>query len=283
MNLDCIKKYYDKNLSRVTKYYGTSLDEFTVDSIHDLRVSIKRLRALNRMVKWIEPEWNQKKSFKPIRSLFKRAGKARDIHVQQELVRDYTAKLDLNLSEYYNSLKQKELKAKKKYLKFAEKFDLIVLEKNWNDLAETLKEYTPESLTDNIRKCLGDNLEQLISYKNKAGLEQDDYHKIRILSKESRYILEVLQICVPETDFKELDIKIRDLHRALGKWHDCQVGIDFLKDFLGECKSADFFDPESYAKLEDTLKSEMKSHMIEFEEKWQKFESHSLTSDFIEG
>ena len=112
----CLLKYYTSRCQNIQGHFFNAANYFDPDGIHDLRVEIKQLRAFFRLIEWIAPKFSAKKNLRNFRKLFKAASDLRDIHVQQELTRKWAKDMEVFLSEYYNSLKQKELPARKKFL-----------------------------------------------------------------------------------------------------------------------------------------------------------------------
>lgn len=85
------------------------------------------------------------------RKLFKSAADLRDVHVQQDLTRAWACEMHVFFSGYYNTLKQQERPARRKFAAFLRKFDLdreaarnTHSSKSLHDVGTTLKR-PPES------------------------------------------------------------------------------------------------------------------------------------------
>lgn len=265
---------YYGNLQRIVEEnYNLAVRFADVEGVHDMRVGIKRLRAYFNLIEWINPVFQAKQNLKPIRRLFKAAGKIRDIHVQQELMMRWATELNLEMSEYYNFLKQKETEERKRFTDFAKKkFDLKVFQSNWTLIQNVLSFISTEYIQYKSEERFNAQIEGLIKFKEKENFVEDDYHAIRILSKETRYTLEVLQACFPPKNiWTQLNETLRKVHQALGRWHDDDVSLLVLDGFLLSYAGKSFFDRNSYVKFKKSLADDKLKQMAEFEQRWLDF------------
>lgn len=265
---------YYGNLQRIVEEnYNLAVRFADVEGVHDMRVGIKRLRAYFNLIEWINPVFQAKQNLKPIRRLFKAAGKIRDIHVQQELMMRWATELNLEMSEYYNFLKQKETEERKRFTDFAKKkFDLKVFQSNWTLIQNVLSFISTEYIQYKSEERFNAQIEGLIKFKEKENFVEDDYHAIRILSKETRYTLEVLQACFPPKNiWTQLNETLRKVHQALGRWHDDDVSLLVLDGFLLSYAGKSFFDRNSYVKFKKSLADDKLKQMAEFEQRWMDF------------
>lgn len=270
---ECLWTYYG-NLQRIVEEnYNLAVRFADVEGVHDMRVGIKRLRAYFNLIEWINPVFQAKQNLKPIRRLFKASGKVRDIHVQQELIKRWVTELDLEMSEYYNFLKQKETEERKRFADFAKKkFDLKVFQSNWTLIQNVLSFISTEYIQFKSEERFNAQIEELIKFKEKENFVEDDYHAIRILSKETRYTLEVLQTCFPPKNiWTQLNETLRKVHQALGRWHDDDVSFLFLDGFLLSYAGKSFFDRNSYVKYKKSLVDDKMKQLAEFEQRWLDF------------
>ncbi len=269
---ECLWTYYGNIQRIIEENYNLAAKYSDEDGIHDMRVAIKRMRAYFHLIEWINPVFQAKQTLKPIRRLFKAAGNVRDIHVQQELVRKWTCELGLEMSEYYNFLKQREMEERKRFLPSAKKFDLGIFLKNWSLIKNSLAFISTEYIQYKAEERLKTQIEDLVKFRAKENFIEDDYHAIRIISKETRYTLEVLQECFPLKDiWAPLNEALRKVHQALGRWHDDDVAHQFLDDFLLIHSGKSFYHRDSYTKYKRKLTNDKKKQLREFEQRWMEF------------
>lgn len=264
--------HYQSLYQRFRKNFKRAAEDFEVEGVHDLRVDIKRFRAFFHLIESINPIFQAKLHFKPIRRLFKSAGPLRDAHVQQASVQKWSAKLELELSEYFNYLKQKEMKGRKDFSKCAKKFDFQVFNSNWIKIRQMLMYISADYIQHKSEEKFQQMVLDIIQFKNNQDFKEDDYHSIRILSKEARYILEILQKCFPAQEaWEELNKSLRSLHQALGKWHDCDIALQFLEGFFLDYTGSDLFSSDSYSQYSEGLIKEKQAMLNRFETHWKKF------------
>jgi len=278
---ESFKRYYDSRVEGIKKDFINAFRYHTIDGIHDFRVDIKRLRAFFDLIGWIDPFFDSRRNFREIRRIFKSAGKVRDVHVQQELVRNNYTKASLNLNEYVNYLKQKEMAARAVFRSFAVKFDFNRFGAAWILIEGSLGNIDIDYIKYKTEQRLHNCIKELVDFKDKTALSGDDHHKIRILAKEARYTLEILESSFPVKEFVEtLDDDLRDLHRALGKWHDCQVGLIYLERFIEKDAHHPLMDSNSYKEYSNLLKSQAAANLDGFEKKWSEFRKLLRLHDF---
>jgi len=239
------KNYYLARESAINRYFVSASKNGNEDSIHELRVEIKKMRAFLELIKGITPYFDLKRAYKPIKNLFKTAAPIRDAQVLQTMTREYISEvgLDVNLSEYFNILKHKEMSGRKEFSRFCRKFDIAVFKKNWSAIDKALAGVAKygESLKsdeDKIRTYSKSYLQSLFNIlddlKNKSVLEEKDFHYIRILCKKTRYTLEILSdLFLPES-FEFMNNSLKLVHQPLGHWHDTDAAIALINAVLSD-------------------------------------------------
>jgi CHAD domain-containing protein len=233
------KNYYIERESGVTGHFMSASENGNENAIHELRVEIKKIRAFLDLIKGITPYFDLKKTYQPIKSLFKAAAPIRDAQVLQTMTREYISEvgLDVNLSEYFNILKQKEMSGRKEFLKFSKKFDMSVFRKTLYAVEKALAVLT-KSDEDKIRTYSKGYLQSLFNIlddlKNKSVLEEKDFHYIRILCKKTRYTLEILSDLFSPESFELMNNSLKLVHQPLGQWHDTDAAIALINAVLSD-------------------------------------------------
>lgn len=272
----CLLAYYITRCQQIQKHFDMALTYFDVDGIHDLRVEIKRLRSFFQLIEWIMPAFPAKRNIRQIRRLFKSVAELRDIHVQQQLTRTWSQSLGVFLSEYYNILKQKELSAREEFAAFASQCDLHkTLAKNEKRVNQVFESLVKETVVIKIQERIEHLLRQVLEY-GVNGHQEDNLHKVRILTKETRYIAEIAQKCFPELGYNDLFIQhLKGIHQTLGHWHDIQVAFEHLENFEAEYSQPDAAPPFTtqavYERLTVMLQDQQISLRKNFDERWEEF------------
>lgn len=272
MSSEFIKEYFFSQEDIIQRNFQLVSKDFDVEGIHDLRVGVKRIWAVLNLLGWIIPEFEPKKVLKKLNRFFKAAGKLRDIHVQQEITGKWIAEKKLELSEYYNYLKEREWAERKGFSQSCREFSPKILMNIWYQVEKVIQYLPYDYIQPKTVARFKEMVSQLIEFKKKQNFVEDDYHKIRILSKETRYTLEILEQsgCI-DKNLERLNQSIREIHRALGKWHDDVVGIHMLEEYLEQNSSQDFFHEDSYISFLQYLNNEKNDLIKEFEINWKAF------------
>ena len=274
---DCLLAYYRARCDILEDAFFKSATYFDPDSIHDLRVEIKQLRAFFRLLEFIAPKFKAKKHIQRFRALFKAAGDLRDVHVQQELTRKWSQELGEFMSEYYNSLKQKEFPAREIFSQFAHEFELekeIAI--NRKRISHALKGLLQKELSERLQQRINAQLQKVLELGTQASDDESRLHKLRIHSKETRYTLDIAKRCLPESEYwNALNDRLRALHHTLGKWHDGDVARDHILEFQQEARVAEGNNPqrhsEIYQQLLQQMQAEKATHLESFHIAWGEF------------
>jgi CHAD domain-containing protein len=258
-----LRKYFDSR----RETFGTALEAarlyYAVEGIHDLRVEIKRLRALYKMVEFIAPSFESKRSAAPLKDLFRSAGRLRDIDIQQAIVLPYLERLDLR--EYFNHLKQQELGLRKSFAGLAGPRYMKSLVVNEARISETLAVATPlhmqKQMRKRIRKLTG-KLDRLIGQSH---LKNDDLHATRKVSKELRYALDMWQHCYGRLPAAEsTSERLKEAYNALGEWHDATLTMASVQRILKRHRESHLADPAAYRTFERRLRDRAGRHLAAF-------------------
>jgi CHAD domain-containing protein len=267
----CLLKQYQLLCEELQDHFAMAVEYFDPDGVHDLRVGIKRLRAFFRLIEAITPAFPARKNLRKTRRLFKAAGELRDVHVQQELTRNWAKEFGLPVTAYYNSLKHQELQARRRFRTFVESFDLSQeFRKNQTNIRRTLRKVSPDEAAANARARIEQLIGGIIIFGRQTGLQEASLHKIRIQAKESRYTVEFTRACFPKLGYdKTLIRQLRGLHQVLGQWHDDEVALEYVQRFHQEGSSAPA--EQAYEHLVSHLQQEKRDLFLAFEHRWSEF------------
>ncbi|MCX7000357.1 MAG: CHAD domain-containing protein, partial [Candidatus Sumerlaeota bacterium] len=104
--LPLLKKYREKFLQTATKIK----DETASDTVHDLRVSIRRLRALITLFNDIFPKLKPKAFNRALRRLLRPYGSLRDQYIQMNILKASISQDEQFLNPYLDRLNKKVAK-----------------------------------------------------------------------------------------------------------------------------------------------------------------------------
>jgi CHAD domain-containing protein len=256
---EALLEYFQKYQQHLEHYLALCIEDPDSEIVHQLRVSIKRLRAVLHFAEHVagNDDINAKKQLKSLRKLFKVAGRIRDVQVQQNLIPAYETRLNSKFGHYLSYLEKLEKQYVKNFNTFIENArPLHKLTARGELIEKSLALLTPEEIRSRAEQLISSRCHHL---RQMLGANPDDkqLHEMRTIIKQMRYIMSVMQKSAPES--AEAAVSITDLTEAeelLGKWHDVVVGIEFLSNFREKTESKHARSDESYIHLAKTLAAE---------------------------
>jgi CHAD domain-containing protein len=202
----------------INHYLVKSPDTFTSIDFHQLRLGIKKLNAFLDLVAFCSKDFNRKKILKPFTEIFRKAGKIRELQIEQLTIRKHNTKGFLK--EYSTKLKLEISTEKSGFFILVNKLYPKIRKKQ-----EELITYPIEINTKNCKEYFRKksvNIEKIIS---KRRLKRKKLHQLRKQLKTFNYNLKAL---FSENKATKTPLK-SGLTSLLGKWHDCEVLLQHLK------------------------------------------------------
>ena len=231
-------------------------DPLEAEAVHDVRVSIKKIRSLFLLLKFVSQEnFNYKKSYSEFKPLFKKLGFLRDVQVQSILLISYEGELEVKLSDYsafLEKLNGKEREKIKKWLpsNIPPDWDYLYILIN-NIVDFSVPGFIIHKSNMFIENKLDEIRELLPAHENKT------LHKIRRLLKEIRYIIDCLTGFSGENIFNPvMHINIKLIEDDLGNWHDRVVSAQLLERFYSKTKNENLRSDPAYIRLNDLIRRE---------------------------
>ncbi|MCE9539804.1 MAG: CHAD domain-containing protein [Bacteroidetes bacterium] len=215
-----LKKKLKKRSHTIDFLLGKPVWEFTLEDFHKLRTEIKKLKALYKLVHFCSKKMEWKKEFKPFRSIFKQAGKVRELHVEEASLKKYV--LYKGLKKHLQNLKKARLEEKRIFFLLINANLRNRLKKSNNKVFTLIKiidKNDPQLYLNKKRK----EIKNLILGKQ---LKIERAHELRKLIKEFHYTIKNLNFSKQIKLVEETE----PLQNLLGKWHDCEV----IKQHLNE-------------------------------------------------
>lgn len=210
-----VSKYARKRfelLIRHLKKYGQSRD---LELLHEMRLEIKKIKALLNLTEFSVKGFNGHKHFKPIRTIFREAGKIREPEVLYQLLLRY------GIDDVGNSLKREseEGTAQSMRLQLEIAGFIKTVKLSEKVLAKVISKVEMDDVRDFLRNKKLELQEQLES-KWHAGV----LHKARKMSKEIVYLSGITR-----KTKRKLDPFFDAIQNAIGTWHDKQVLLPIVK------------------------------------------------------
>lgn len=233
--------YYLKSCDQFLLNYRQALSGFDVEAVHDMRVAVKRIRAVNLLLDQLIPEkTNAAGEERIIRGLFRLSGKIRDHQVQLQLLSEYTAESGTPFVAYQQYLKKGEHKAIRKFVGYLAETDAeaAIEDMQKHDL-DRISLSGNHAITGHIVRIANELLAGARSVSHDR-YHDEHLHEIRRKIKYCLFLLNVFDKDDP--NLSKVGSSLKKLEKAglmLGNWHDHVVAVEMLKKFFGQSDEKD--------------------------------------------
>lgn len=257
---ESIHEYYLHQHRNIEHYLELCMSHPEAELVHELRLSIKRLRAFHKLAEQLYSGDNAGhiNIKQRVRKLYKVAGQLRDTQVQIHLLTSLEEKTGMEYPGFGKWLLKRE---KKRISRFERKPQQLVphsTNQNTHEkIGKLLALATDETLLIGVREALS-GLYQKAQKLSVGSMNERNLHFIRTHTKQMKYILNIMNHSYPDFVFREISIdSLREIEVAAGHWHDNLVRIKLLDKFMNKLKSADEEVKLTYQKLYTACKTEL--------------------------
>jgi CHAD domain-containing protein len=251
------------------------------EALHDLRVSVRRTRSLQRELKHVFPPKELKRFRKEFRRLQKVTGPTRDLDVYLLGFGEMTHGLpDLErVQAVLEERRATERAAMEIALQSERTRELLA---GWRALIETLPQSPVEDRPAAVRP-IGDvaakRIERVYREMVRMGRKIGDdsphsaLHDLRKKGKELRYLLEFFASLFPREVTKPMVTTLKSLQDTLGRFQDREVQADLIASLQDEIAAADGSGAtlESMRSLIEQLHGDQDAARAEFGERFAAF------------
>ncbi|MEE8583791.1 MAG: CHAD domain-containing protein [Acidobacteriota bacterium] len=238
MDLGKVRRYSAQRFEEIRRHFALASQSSDPEAIHQMRVEIKRLKAFFQLLEGLCADFRAKKNLKPIRPIFKSAGRLRDLQLQIGLARQWMDDSGRDLEAFCQHLAEREQQAQLGFRKKSSLFDAAAIEAKEERVSRVLGSLTARQSRLRAAELL-EGLQSELLERGQASKAQDDLHPLRILAKQARHTAELLQMCLrtspPPNQVLEA---LRAAEQALGQWHDQEVALGFVEAFRQESETS---------------------------------------------
>lgn len=230
---------FDNRWDGYRKQLQAARREISEDSIHDLRVSARRLQALSTIIRGLDSHPRVKKLRRFIRKQLNELDDLRDTQVIVGEAGRRVANLpQLAPFSTYLQVRSEELAgAAHKDLRNPKPSDL---KEQVKEIRKVVKKHSDD--VDSVERLLGavDKAHRRTRgrFDKLDANDPNTIHRVRIAFKEFRYMVEVVQPFLPDypNDYPD---KMHDYQDAMGQVHDTTVFLDTLKEYEQDLQQHD--------------------------------------------
>jgi CHAD domain-containing protein len=257
---ESIHEYYLHQHRNIEHYLELCLSHPEAELVHELRLSIKKLRAFHKLAEQLFVG-NLGEHFyikHRVRQLYKIAGQLRDTQVQIHLLTSIEEKTAIEYPEYGKWLLRRE---KKRISRFASKPRQVVPHSTAQITHEKIGKLLALADDEAILEGAGNALAGLYQKAQKLSsvkMNESKLHMIRTFTKQMKYILNIMNHSYPDFSFDEISLdSLKEIEVAAGHWHDNLVRIELLDKFMDKLNPDDENEKFKYQKLYKICQSEM--------------------------
>jgi CHAD domain-containing protein len=228
-----------------------------VESIHQLRVNIKKIRAV---IHFLEISGGGKRNpgmTSILKPLFKNAGTVREIQVNKSLLKSYHLPVHA-LSDYNAFLESEEKTAISVFHQELAYARQERLKKKISTFRKNLSSPPNKEIRKNAEAYLQKHLLKIQKLLD-LPLHEEDIHLIRKYLKAMDPIMGILYRLNEESKFRRLQAGIRQIGIELGNWHDRIILLSSLEQFLHSAKYLSQSKLLILVKLADQIRKETAS------------------------
>lgn len=232
-----IRAFYLEYRTVFQENFNMVLENFNMEAIHKMRTSTKRLRALFILVEYLSAgKFKARKQLRKIRTLFKYAGRIREIQIEKQLAMTYELTLKEDFPEYLdylNTRENREIKRFQGYLPRQLKRENIL---NDSKLNKTLDHLEGDNLKEHAAKFVL-RKEKRIRKNISRPPSNKRIHENRTHLKQLYYLFDILSDLTGETLILGLTFeRLREIEQYFGEWHDLVNSPVYMNAFFNTRK-----------------------------------------------
>ncbi len=207
--------------------YIKSIPEYDVETIHEMRVAIKKIKAFFLFLEFCNKKFSYKKNYADYKAVFNKTGAIRDLQIQQEHIKIWHEKYNADFGDYEKMLKYHEVEKQVAFLYLFENSD-----KNKFEKSGIIATITIPNLKKSIASYLRETLKILFAFNIYNVNSYEDIHDFRKKLKEFQYNLSFMQTAIPEMKINKIFLrKLKNFSETLGLWHDNFMLLNQLYDY----------------------------------------------------
>ena len=239
MSNNKLYQHYRQQLALFREHFDNTHKKLEVEDIHQLRVSIKKIRTnLTLMNIASEGKFKTKSHFKLLSKLFKNAGRLREIQVNQAILDK------LNLEEqhidescqsaihyYRNHLTQQSQKSIQRLKETLNNFNFKKLKKCNHKLKKNIAQLGDKIVTEKSNAFVQKQIDKI----NTLRIQVDDDRELHKIRKHLKSITAIyrLNIEIFPNDLLQKKIeRFKGLETLIGDWHDLMMLISSMEKYI---------------------------------------------------
>lgn len=228
--------YTRQLLEMFRQHYTLARQHLEEENIHQMRVVVKKLKAIRNLRKHLDLAGNEdsheKSLMNQIRDIYSLTGKLRDFHIQQNLLRFFKKRLQTTFSEFQQYLSDLETKTEEDIAKQLKDTEFSI---SLSDSESPGQSIAPSGEVS-LKRSFGFITKKLNRIESML-IDEMLVNRLHELRKQIKQLFFVLQFISGQ--FQEVlegyDLKpLRRIGETLGQWNDLKVFRGQLEKFLND-------------------------------------------------
>jgi CHAD domain-containing protein len=264
---DYFKELFQTRSTQFKKDLRLAQKNLSADSVHDLRVAIRRLLSLYQTLLILDDSAEMNAAVKQLKRLLQPLGQYRDLLLQSERLKREAKKSADGIKKYRAYLQYQIGKNKPKVSKILVDFELDKFNGKHNI---RFPKYPSQQDIDWYR-IIQQAVEKIMQLEKNVfkKLAIEDFHKMRIRIKRLRYLLEILLGLVPRIRKSHVKSLVR-LQSLMGDIHDMDLlAMDLLK--FSQSLYPDKAGYIAVAEYVEKLREKRQAAFVQFHKEFEKF------------
>ncbi len=213
----------DDYVAEILRRQDESWQSPSPEAFHQLRVFIKRMRALLGLVEQISASRAVGRRRRVLRGVFRAAGSVRDLHVQIDLTRSLEERSGYEVPWFREELENRERDAIESFLC---RHDVMIRKLDLDRVRSTVDRALAKKSSVELASRAWQHFGTCLTTALAFDVESNDLHDLRKRVKETSNLTWILDRVFPEVALdEELKSLLDDLQNQLGKWHDFDVAV----------------------------------------------------------
>ena len=226
-------EYFEKHSLIIQDNYNTFKTGYNAEAVHNFRISLKRIKVVLQFLEFLnDSKVLASDQIKKFKTIYKKTGRLRDIHVQIELYKIISEELEITDNSYFESLLKRENKSYNKLKASLKEDDLLFLSEIRELILANTKDLQADYLLTKGNDFAGVKFAKIKElYKNNNS--ENLFHAIRALIKDIYYLNNIFNQQLLLNDIINVDHeRLNELGSIFGIWHDKVNAVAFLERYL---------------------------------------------------
>ncbi|HUS86988.1 MAG TPA: CHAD domain-containing protein [Bacteroidales bacterium] len=213
--------YYVDQADRFKDLLGLVSHRHSITTIHQLRVSIKRIKALFQLLQYIYPDFKAKDYYSLFKPVFRSSGVIRESQINLKLLKGYSEYVNLN-NAYSIFISRFRKHWRNELIEVVKSFNYDKLARQREEVRFLFHKLGNDGSVRESKKFLRSEAESILTIVDSSGITSC-LHDIRITFKNIKPILALAAQQEGSGIGKATSKHLATTEKHIGRWHDLRI------------------------------------------------------------